>query len=81
MLLGGAIAGLLLTFLVYVPAGAPDAAEVTFALGLFTIGGGLGIGWVLRYTPFMAAGRAFLGLALGALLGFVLVFFTPILGS
>ena len=81
LLIGGIVLGLALTFAVYVPAGEPDAAEVTFGLSLLTIGGGIGLGRALRGGRFAPAGRVFLGLAIGAAIGFVLVFFTPILGA
>jgi hypothetical protein len=78
VLVGGALFGLLVTFAVYVPAGAPDAGEVTFAFCLFTILGGVGLGWALHHGRLAPAGKAFLGLGIGAAIGFVLVFVAPL---
>jgi hypothetical protein len=47
----GALLGIVLTWLVYVPAGAPDGGAVTFALSLFTIIPGFAIGARLRAIP------------------------------
>jgi hypothetical protein len=74
----GALVGVLLTFVVLVPAGAPDAAEVTFALSLFAIIGGFGLAAALRGrdSPRLSViGEGFLGYAIGSGIGFVLVFF------
>lgn len=80
----GALLGVLLTFVVFVPAGARDAAEVTFALSLFAIIGGFSLAGALRGrgSPRLSVlGEGFLGYAIGSGVGFALVFFTPILGT
>ena len=79
----GVLLGILLTWLAYVPAGAPDAGEVTFALSLFTIIGGFAIGAGLRAIPnprVSLFGEAVLGLGIGAVVGFVSVFVIPSIG-
>jgi hypothetical protein len=78
----GALAGVLMTFLVFLPAGTPDAAELTFALSMFTILGGLIVGWGLRSggSPrLILAGEVILGVGIGAAVGFALVFIVPLL--
>lgn len=82
MRLVGALVGILITFLVFVPAGAPDGGEVTFALSLFTIIGGLTIGSGLRNlgSPRMSlAGEVIFGLGIGAAVGFAWLFIIPLI--
>lgn len=83
-LLMGAALGIIVSFLVYVPAGAPDAAELTFVFGLFTVGAGVAFGMVMRTSTAAALafiGEALLGLGIGAAIAFVLIFFTPLLAT
>jgi hypothetical protein len=69
--IGASLVGLILFFAVYLPAGEPDAAEVTFLLSLVTIGGGLLLGWVFWTGRYPRIGSALLGIGVGVAIGFV----------
>jgi len=76
----GALIGIGLTWLVYVPAGAPDGGRVTFALSLLTMIAGFVIGARLRTRPAATIslfGEAILGLGIGALIGLASFFVIP----
>ena len=76
----GALLGIALTWLVYVPAGARDGGRLTFALSLLTIIAAFVIGDRLRKRPTPTSslfGEAILGLGIGAVIGFASFFVIP----
>jgi hypothetical protein len=76
----GAFLGIALTWLVYVPAGAPNGGQVIFPLSLLTIIAGFVIGDRLRKRPTPTTshfGEAILGLGIGAALGLASFLLNP----
>ncbi len=74
--------GTLITVLVYVPAGEPDAGEVTWSLALFTVIAGWIIGSSLRDSGSpraFLAGEAIRGLGIGSAIGLALLLFISLI--
>ena len=74
----GTLIGLAVSWFVYVPAGRPDAAEVTLGLGVLTIGVAATLAWLLGSPRFASVRKVVFGVAVGSMIAFGLIFFTPL---
>ena len=78
LLIAGTLIGLAVSWFVYVPAGRPDVAEITFGLNVLTIAVAATIALFVDSPRFATARKVSLGVSVGSVIAFGLIFLTPL---
>lgn len=78
LVIAGTLIGLAVSWFIFVPAGRPDAAEITLALNVLTIGVAATIALFMDSPRFATARKVSLGVSVGSVIAFGLIFLTPL---